>query len=201
LSPPESSQPISGPVAGPPAADTRPGAPGYGIDELTALLLAARDGDRLALGAFIRRTQGDVQRLCGHLVDRGDADDVTQDVYLRMWRALPSYRGDAPARAWLFGIARRACADAVRGRLRRRRLDRFGGRPTGPATAPDPAGAVGTAQLVAGLAEDQRTAFVLTQVVGLSYAEAAEACDCPVGTIRSRVARARAELARLLAER
>jgi RNA polymerase sigma-70 factor (ECF subfamily) len=199
LSPPGSSQPISGPVTGPPPDGSRPAAPGRGGDELTALLLAARDGDRLALGAFIRRTQGEVQRLCTHLVDRGDADDVTQDIYLRMWRALPSYRGDAPARAWLFGIARRACADAVRGRLRRRRLDRLRGRAPGP--APDPAGAVGLAHLVAGLPEDQRTAFVLTQVVGLSYAEAAEACACPVGTIRSRVARARAELAALLTAR
>jgi RNA polymerase sigma-70 factor, ECF subfamily len=166
-------------------------------DGLTALLLAARDGDRLALGAFIRRTQGDVQRLCAHLVDRGDADDVTQDIYLRVWRALPAYRGDAPARAWLFGIARRACADAVRGRLRRRRLLQVPVTPTGP--APDPAGAVVTRQLVAGLPDDQRAAFVLTQVIGLSYAEAAEASGCRIGTIRSRVARARAELADLLA--
>jgi RNA polymerase sigma-70 factor (ECF subfamily) len=191
LSPPESSRPIArrddGPAA--PAAGVGPA-----VDELTALLLAARDGDRRALGAFIRRTQGDVQRLCAHLVDRVDADDVTQDVYLRMWRALPNYRGDAPGRVWLFGIARRACADAVRGRLRRRRL--LPGLPRGP--EPDPAGLVGTAQLVAGLPGDQRTAFVLTQIVGLSYAEAAEASGCPIGTIRSRVARARAELARLL---
>jgi RNA polymerase sigma-70 factor (ECF subfamily) len=188
LSPPESSRPIGEPVldaTAPGRARAQPTG-----DELTALLLAAREGDRLALGAFIRRTQADVQRLCGHLVDRVDAEDVTQDVYLRMWRALPSYRGEAAARVWLFGIARRACADAVRGRLRRRRLVA----PTTARPVPDPAGAVGTAQLVAGLADDQRTAFALTQIVGLSYAEAAEACGCPVGTIRSRVARARVAL-------
>jgi RNA polymerase sigma-70 factor (ECF subfamily) len=201
LSTPESSRPIADPapgsVAGVPAHAAGVGigvGVGAPLDELTGLLLAARDGDRLALGAFIRRTQADVQRLCAHLVDRADAEDVTQDVYLRIWRALPSYRGDAPARAWLFGIARRACADAMRGRRRRRRL------PTTvtPRAVPDPAGVVSTADLVAGLPLDQRTAFVLTQIVGLSYAEAAEACDCPVGTIRSRVARARAELADLL---
>jgi RNA polymerase sigma-70 factor (ECF subfamily) len=50
------------------------------------------------------------------------------------------------------------------------------------------------AQLVAGLDADRRDAFVLTQVVGLSYAEAAEVCGCPVGTIRSRVSRARQDL-------
>jgi RNA polymerase sigma-70 factor (ECF subfamily) len=195
LSVPESSRPIDEPVPdGPAASGSTP--VGLPTDELTALLVAARDGDRLALGAFIRRTQGDVQRLCGHLVAPVDAEDVTQDVYLRMWRALPAYRGDAAARVWQFGIARRACADAVRGRLRRRRLLPGGA----PRPAPDPAGLVGTAQLVAGLPHDQRTAFVLTQVVGLSYAEAADVCGCPIGTIRSRVARARADLAAQLAD-
>ena len=69
----------------------------------------------------------------------------------------------------------------MRGRLRRRRLP--AATPLDP--APDPAGAISTAQLVAGLPDDQRSAFVLTQVVGLSYAEAAEATGCPIGTIRS----------------
>jgi RNA polymerase sigma-70 factor (ECF subfamily) len=50
------------------------------------------------------------------------------------------------------------------------------------------------------LPEDRRTAFVLTQVLGLSYAEAAEVCRCPIGTIRSRVARARAELVSAIAD-
>jgi RNA polymerase sigma-70 factor (ECF subfamily) len=175
------------------AAPATGGAP---TDDLTALLVAARDGDRGALAAFVRRTQADVRRLCAHLTDPGDADDVAQDVYLRVWRALPSFRAEAPGRAWLFGIARRACADAVRRRRRRRRVEAAAVVPPGP----DPAGAVSTAHLVAALPPDQRAAFVLTQVVGLPYAEAAEVCGCPIGTIRSRVARARAELARLLAE-
>jgi len=48
--------------------------------------------------------------------------------------------------------------------------------------------------LIAGLEPERREAFVLTQIIGLSYAEAADVCDCPLGTIRSRVARARADL-------
>lgn len=66
--------------------------------------------------------------------------------------------------------------------------------PGGDAVAGDPAGAHGLAQLVASLAPDRREAFVLTQVIGCSYAEAAEVCGVPVGTIRSRVARARTDL-------
>jgi len=59
---------------------------------------------------------------------------------------------------------------------------------------PDPADAVLLIQLLTGLDPQRRAAFVLTQLLGLSYAEAAEVCGCPVGTIRSRVARARADL-------
>ena len=59
---------------------------------------------------------------------------------------------------------------------------------------PDPADAVLLVQLLAGLDPQRRAAFVLTQLLGLSYAEAGEVCGCPVGTIRSRVARARADL-------
>jgi RNA polymerase sigma-70 factor (ECF subfamily) len=58
----------------------------------------------------------------------------------------------------------------------------------------DPASSVAMRALVAALEPERREAFVLTQIVGLSYAEAADVCSCPVGTIRSRVARARADL-------
>lgn len=82
--------------------------------------------------------------------------------------------------------------------LRRRRLLAARGRPADP--EPDPAGALSVEALLRGLESDRRLAFVLTQVLGLSYAEAAEVCGCPVGTIRSRVARARADLVERLGE-
>jgi len=159
---------------------------------LTSLLLAARDGDRLALGAFIRSTQAEVWRMARHLVGPEDADDVTQDVFVRAWRALPSYRGDAGARTWLLSIARRACADAVRARTRRRRLRaRLDAQPTRPGPADS---ATELHALISGLPPDRREAFVLTQIVGCSYAEAAAVTGVPVGTVRSRVARARESL-------
>jgi RNA polymerase sigma-70 factor (ECF subfamily) len=167
------------------------------IDELTELLLAAQDGDRVALSAWIRRSQGEVWRLCAQLVSRELADDVAQEVYLRAYRALPAFRGDSSARTWLLSIARRTCADAVRDLRRRRRLNVKFER---PAHEPDPAGAISVEALLAGLDPERRLAFVLTQVIGLSYQEAAEICDCPVGTIRSRVARARADLLARLGE-
>ena len=137
-------------------------------------------------------------RLCAQLVSREAADDVTQEVFLRAYRALPAFRGDSSARTWLLSIARRTCADAVRDLRRRRRL---AARFERPSYEPDPAGAISVEALLSGLDPDRRLAFVLTQVLGLSYQEAADICDCPVGTIRSRVARAREDLVAGLSER
>ena len=167
-------------------------------DHLGALAAQAAAGDRVALSDLVRATQADVWRLCAHLVDRQSADDLTQDVYARAIGALPRYRGDSPVRLWLLGIARHVCIDEVRKRSRRRRLRATMPEPT--VTAPDPSGSVDLDDLLARLDPDQRTAFVLTQVLGLRYAEAAEAAGVPVGTIRSRVARAREALVDAMAD-
>lgn len=162
------------------------------MEELTRLALRARDGDREALERFIRLSQGDVWRLCAHLGGRDEADDLTQETFLRAIGALASFRGDSSARTWLLVIARRTCVDSVRRAIRRRRLvERIG-----PADleSPDLSGGTDLDALVDNLEVDRRLAFVLTQVLGLPYAEAAEICGCPIGTIRSRVARARSDL-------
>jgi RNA polymerase sigma-70 factor (ECF subfamily) len=165
-----------------------------GVDDLTALALAARGGDRAALTSFVRASQPDVWRLCAHLNGRNDADDLTQEVFARALRSLPSYRGEATARTWLFSIAHRTCADQVRSAQRRRLLlGRLRAQPRRH-EVPPAGDEVDLAVVVSGLDDDRRAAFVLTQVLGLSYAEAAEVVRVPVGTIRSRVARARADL-------
>jgi len=167
-------------------------------DHLSELAVRAATGDRVALADLVRGTQADVWRLCAHLVDRQSADDLTQDVYTRAITALPRYRGERPVRVWLLGIARHVCVDEVRRRSRRRRI--LGRALPPPAVVADPTGAVDLDDLLAVLDPDQRAAFVLTQVLGLRYAEAAEAIGCPVGTVRSRVARARESLVGALAE-
>ena len=167
------------------------------MDEITRLFLAARDGDRSALLHAIRASQADVWRLAHHLVGRDDADDVTQDAFIRAWKALPAFRGDSSARTWLLSITRRACADHVRRSVRRRRLaarlEHRAAR-SGTGSTADSSDVHAVSALVDELPDDQRTAFVLTQVIGCSYEEAAEVCGVPIGTIRSRVARARAHL-------
>lgn len=167
-------------------------------DRLDELALRAAAGDRVALSDLVRGTQADVWRLCAHLVDRQSADDLTQDVFARAITALPRFRGDSPVRLWLLGIARHVCVDEVRRRSRRRRIGARRDREVAEVT-PDRTGQVDLDDLLRELDPDQRAAFVLTQVLGLRYAEAADALGCPVGTIRSRVSRAREALVSALA--
>jgi RNA polymerase sigma-70 factor (ECF subfamily) len=157
-------------------------------DEVTAVALRARRGDTSAAAAFVRSTQADVWRLCAHLGSSASAEDLTQETYARAFASLHRFLGRSSARTWLLSIARRVCADHVRSAQRSRAVV------AAPVVAPDHAGSVAVRALIAALDVERREAFVLTQVLGLSYAEAADVCGCPVGTIRSRVARARADL-------
>ena len=168
------------------------------MDDLARLAADAADGDPLAAAALVRATQSDVWRLCAALGDREAADDLTQETYLRAFGSLHRFEGRSSVRTWLLTIARRVCADALRSR-RRRRLTLVREATDLELLAPASRGdavAEGTAvtDLLGRLEPDRREAFVLTQLLGLSYAEAAEVAGCPVGTIRSRVARARADL-------
>lgn len=173
------------------------------MDELTSLARAAGRGDRAALAGLVRQTQGDVWRLCAHLTDPGAADDLTQETYLRAISALGKFRGEAPVRTWLLAIARRTCAAEIRARIHARQLAaRLAATPGGTLGQPlaEPGDQAAASELLAALEPDRRAAFVLTQMLGCSYAEAADICGCPVGTIRSRVARAREDLAATTAD-
>ncbi|GAA0519017.1 RNA polymerase sigma factor [Saccharopolyspora subtropica] len=158
---------------------------------LTELALVAGRGDRGALDAFIRATQRDVWRFLAHLLDARRADDLAQETYLRALRSLPRFAGRSSARTWLLSIARRVAADHLR-RERTRHV-------TSPVDAleehrvqrPGFEDIVELNLLLDGLDPERREALLLTQVLGLSYQETAEVCGCPIGTVRSRVARAR----------
>ncbi|KAA0080548.1 RNA polymerase sigma factor SigC [Mycolicibacterium sp. P9-64] len=172
-------------------------------DQVTHLAKAAGRGDQAALEQFIKATQRDVWRTVAYLGDPGSADDLTQETFLRAIRSLPKFSGRSTARTWLLSIARRVVVDQIRYNTSRPRMvqvtdldqvvdtviDR--GRRTGRIE-----NTVEIQMLLEGLPPDRREALVMTQVLGLSYAEAAEVCGCPIGTIRSRVARARDDLLR-----
>ncbi|TDQ55564.1 sigma-70 family RNA polymerase sigma factor [Actinorugispora endophytica] len=166
---------------------------------ITALALAARDGGSSAVEEFVRATRPHVWRFTAHLTDVQSADDLTQETFVRALRSLAAFAGRAPARSWLLSIARRTVADRYRSAAARPRA----------AACPDwqtaaEAGLAGgrarfeeefaLTDLLARLPETRRTAFVLTRLQGFSYAEVAELTGVPVGTVRSRVARAREDL-------
>ncbi|WP_436501973.1 sigma-70 family RNA polymerase sigma factor [Actinokineospora sp. HUAS TT18] len=173
-------------------------------DELTVCALAAGSGDRRALERFIRATQRDVWRFLAHLTSVDLADDLTQETYLRALPSLPRFAARSSARTWLFSIARRVAVDNVRAAVSRPRTvtaddwattaeNRHAEVQDGAARFED---LVEMNLLLDDLPADRREALVLTQVLGLSYTEVAEICGCPIGTVRSRIARAREDLLR-----
>ena len=179
--------------------------PGYDDSTITNAALAARAGDRAAAHAFVELTQRHVHRFLAHLADARDVEDLAQETYLRAMAGLRGFAARSSARTWLLSIARRVAADHIRTASRSPRTIALADRQTDAETALHRrAGAfeegVLLGQLLAGLERDRREAFVATQVLGLSYAEAAEVCECPIGTIRSRVARAREDLVSALGE-
>ena len=172
---------------------------GYGgvVDHLARTALAARDGDRVALEGFLRMVQADVWRLCRYMVDVQSADDLAQDALVKVVGSMHRITAEHNVRGWVLGIARHTCLDEIRRRQRRRRLQS-----DFESTRPETATALGSdlvvQDLVSRLDSERRDAFVLTQLVGLSYEETAAVCECPVGTVRSRVARARMDLQEMI---
>nr|WP_156096247.1 sigma-70 family RNA polymerase sigma factor [Amycolatopsis jejuensis] len=171
-------------------------------ERITVLALAGGRGDRVALEHWVRATQADVWRFLAHRTSPADADDLTQETYLRAFGSLPRFAGRSSSRTWLLSIARRVVVDRIRARSAR---PRESGTADWQRAAEEQSARTRTAGfedlielglLLDTLDEDRREALVLTQFLGLSYAEVAEVCGCPVGTVRSRVARAREDLLR-----
>jgi RNA polymerase sigma-70 factor, ECF subfamily len=159
--------------------------------ELDGLGHAASMGDEAAFASLCAALADPIWRYCRAL--SGDpelAREAAQETFLRLVRAIRGYRGDGRVRVYTLVVARRAVAEVLR-RERRHAARRA---PEADRPVAGAAGSVELATLVDALPETLRQAFVLTQVTGLSYDQAAEAAGCAVGTIRSRVFRARERL-------
>lgn len=168
---------------------------------VTDLALRAAGGDRAALTEFISATHNDVWRLLAHLADTDRADDLTQETYLRVLSALPRFAARSSARTWILSLARRVWVDSIRHDMARpvnsgtEWESAAGSTPAQETTGGQTwAEWVDTRALIDQLEEERREALILTQVLGYTYAEAAKIANVRVGTIRSRVARARADL-------
>ncbi|MFJ2398229.1 sigma-70 family RNA polymerase sigma factor [Streptomyces sp. NPDC087843] len=179
---------------------TTPALPTSRDASLTAWAMAARGGDPEAVDHFVRALHRDVRRYVAYLgADPQTADDLAQDTFLRALGSLHRFEGRSSARAWLLAIARRAVVDSFRSAATRPRPADFDDwqlavERAQPRGLPGFDEGIALDDLLAGLPEERREAFVLTQLLGLPYAEAALVSDCPIGTVRSRVARARTSL-------
>jgi RNA polymerase sigma-70 factor (ECF subfamily) len=157
------------------------------VIDLDRLATDAQAGDRQALDTFVRTIQVDVWRFCAHLTRPGEADDLAQESLLRVVAHLDRWQR-GPVLTWVLGVTRNVCFEHIR-KQTRRRTDATA-EPAQP-PSPDQYGAVEIRRLLEGVPYDQREALVLTQLLGLPYADAADVVGCPIGTIRSRVARGR----------
>jgi len=165
-------------------------------DHVTELALRAGRGDRAALTEFIKATQSDVWRLLAHLGGTDRADDLTQETYLRVMEALPRFAARSSAMTWLLSLARRVWADSMRYDRARPRKSAAEVESVAALRVPESSWSewVDVRMLIDALPAERREALILTQVLGYSYEEAAKIADVRVGTIRSRVARARADI-------
>lgn len=138
------------------------------------------------------------------LDDPRDAEDAAQETFVRLARRGETFRGEAKLSTWLYRVARNVATDLIRHDARRPAtpvadIDTAADRPVADhAEASDTAAEVRAA--LAQLDERSRQLLVLVAVEGLSYAEAAAATDLAVGTVKSRVSRARVQLGALLAD-
>jgi len=168
------------------------------------LLAAVRDRDAEAFDALVVQYRDAVMRyVLRGLRDYNIAEDITQDVFLKVYRHAPRLEGPQVFVPWLFRVARTTLIDHQRRLARERRVlsERFTPGDAETATAPDQQEAAEAEEALrnalAGLPERFRTALVLRETEGLSYAEIARTLRLPEKTVSSRISRAR----RLLAQR
>jgi RNA polymerase sigma-70 factor, ECF subfamily len=166
------------------------------------LVVRARGGDLGAFERLVERHRAVVTRVAARIAGRGDADDVAQDAFLRAYHRLGRWRGEGPFRTWLLQIAHNSALDA----LAARRADalELAEAAYEAADAPErtPAAHLEAAERrrrldvkLKALSPAHRTVLVLRDVEGLSYDEIAEVAHMPLGSVKGRLHRARAQFA------
>jgi RNA polymerase sigma-70 factor (ECF subfamily) len=188
--------------------------PASGVEQSDLeLVKRAQRGERGAFDLLVLRYQHKVVKLVARLLrDPTEAEDVAQEAFVKAYRALASFRGDSAFYTWLYRIAVNTARNSMASR-QRRPLDyeadlseaeqstvasRMSHSDTPEATALSDEIHATVNRAVAELPEDLRTAIILREIEGLSYEEIAAAMDCPVGTVRSRIFRAREAIDRNL---
>ena len=177
------------------------------------ILARARRGDLAAFEELVRQNEKRVYavalRSCG---SPEDAADITQEVFLRAWRSIESFRGDSGFTTWLFRITANLCVDFARRKTAQPPVQSLEGEDEAGRPVADPAPTPDEQQencelcreLAAALdavSEEHRRIVLLRDVSGLSYTEIAEALEISEGTVKSRLSRARIALRTILQKR
>lgn len=177
------------------------------------LVKRVQQGEQTAFNVLVLRYQHRVLKLVSRFAtDSAEAEDIAQEAFIKAYRALPSFRGDSAFYTWLYRIAINTAKNAVVSNRRRpvdfdldlqdpeqfERQSRLKevDTPEGMLLSEEIRGTVSRA--IEELPEDLRTAIVLRELEGLSYEEIAAVMECPVGTVRSRIFRAREAIDRKL---
>ncbi len=173
---------------------------------LGAFTAGGNERDR-AFMALVDRYERRVYGICyRYFGDHADAQDATQETFLTVLRRAGSFRGDSQLSTWMYRVTVNTCNDLARKRARRPQTPVADvGELAGAAVVADDeiAGrelALHVQHALSQLDDLSRTLIILISIEGQGYAEVSEALDLPVGTIKSRVHRARARLAELLAD-
>lgn len=201
-------------IGGAPAESAAESASSGSADE--ALVTAAQGGDRAALEELLNRHYLRIFSLCRRMLDsEEDACDAAQEAAVSIVRNLPKFSHQAAFSTWAYRIAANACLDEISKRKRRPLLslgrkkgEKADAEETDPVlsvadpsdTAESAATRVDVQTALTALPDEFRVAVVLRDQGELSYAEIADLLDVPIGTVRSRIARGRAELAERLGE-
>lgn len=173
-------------------------------DDDLDLVSRARAGDNDALEALIRKYQRWVFTLAYRMLgDRADAEEMAQEIFLKVYRALGRFKGDARFSTWLYRIATNHCLNHLESRRRRVRSESNPGHPVDQVSDPTPRPddlveradvRVLVQQALLRLTPEHRTILVLRELQGLAYEEIGELLGLESGTVRSRLHRARLEL-------
>ena len=188
-----------------------------GVEESTdqQLVDQVMAGNKNAFNLLVMRYQHRVAALIARFVqDPQEVEDVAQEAFIKAYRALPLFRGDSAFYTWLYRIAVNTAKNYLVARSRRPpaqdlEIDEVESTETGSVLREieSPEGSLSTSELKAvielaldSLPEELKTAFILREFSGLSYEDIAEVMDCPVGTVRSRIFRAREVIDRKIRE-
>jgi RNA polymerase sigma-70 factor, ECF subfamily len=155
------------------------------------------DGDEAAFERIVVRYETRVRNLAASILrDRSLAEDVAQEAFLTAYRKAASFRGEGSFRSWLFRIAVRGAQDEIRKRARRGEVELEDDREPQSEAGFDRGLELGRA--LEKVRPEYRAVMILREVEGLSYREIADALNWPMGTVETRIHRARLELKELL---